>query len=168
MQVGFPVKTDADGKPVRYKARLVAKGFMQRKHIDYEETFAPVAKLTTIRTILAVANTRDLEIHQMDVRTAFLNGKLTETVYMEVPEGVKSKPDEICLLERSLYGLKQSPRCWNRGGGMSQYLPPQHQFNMASNVLVLIILGGTKHMFLWIGYINDTSLMRKTFNKMMN
>lgn len=83
----FTLKTDADGNPVRYKARLVAKGYLQRKHIDYEATFAPVAKLSTIRTILAVATNRDLKVHQMDVKPAFLNGILQETVHMRVPEG---------------------------------------------------------------------------------
>lgn len=78
----FTLKTDAEGKPIRYKARLVAKGCVQRKNIDYDETYAPVAKLNTIRTVLAVANTRGMEIHQMDVRTAFLNGKLEEEIYI--------------------------------------------------------------------------------------
>lgn len=109
----FNLKTDADGKPIRYKARLVAKGYVQRRNVDYDETFAPVAKLNTIRTVLAIANTRGMEVHQMDVRTAFLNGELEEKVYMQVPDGVEAKTGDVCLLKRALYGLKQSPRCWN-------------------------------------------------------
>lgn len=109
----FNVKTDADGRPMRYKARLVAKGYAQKKHVDYEETFAPVARLTTIRTLLALATTNGMKIHQLDVKTAFLNGKLNEKVYMQCPEGVALRSGEVCLLHRSLYGLKQSPRCWN-------------------------------------------------------
>lgn len=92
----------------------MAKGFLQREHVDYEETFAPVAKLATIRTLLAIANTEDLLVFQVDVRTAFLNGQLQEKVYMTMPEGLPTGNGEVCLLKRSLYGLKQSSRCWNK------------------------------------------------------
>lgn len=109
----FRVKDDADGNPVRYKARLVAKGFLQKHGLDYADTFAPVAKLATIRTVLAASVHQGFSLHHMDVKTAFLYGELKENIYMVVPDGVKAPPNTVCQLLKSLYGLKQSPRCWN-------------------------------------------------------
>ena len=108
----FRVKENQDGIIERYKARLVAKGFSQKYGIDYEETFAPVAKFTSIRIVLSMAAKYGLTLHQMDVKTAFLNGILDEEIYMQQPEGYISNdsPNHVCKLKRSLYGLKQSPR----------------------------------------------------------
>jgi hypothetical protein len=92
----------------------VAKGYAQRYGVDFEETYAPVAKFKSIRTIVAIAALFQLELHQMDVKTAFLNGTLKETVYMECPEGVPNPNGYVCKLKNTLYGLKQSPREWNR------------------------------------------------------
>lgn len=110
----FALKTGSDGQVIRYKARLVAKGFSQQEGIDYFETFAPVVRYESIRVILALCAREDLEIMQFDVKTAFLNGELEETIFMERPEGFKIEPANlVCKLIRSLYGLKQSPKCWN-------------------------------------------------------
>ncbi|KAI3524132.1 hypothetical protein L1887_02784 [Cichorium endivia] len=111
----FKKKTDMDGMVHTFKARLVAKGFTQTPMIDYDETFSPVAKIKSIRIMLAIAAFHDYEIWQMDVKTAFLNGKLTEDVYMNQPEGfVDAKyPNKVCKLEKSIYGLKQASRSWN-------------------------------------------------------
>jgi len=97
-----------------YKARFCAKGYTQRWGVDYEETFAPVAKYTSIRTLIALAAGGNFEIHQMDVITAFLNSNLKETVYVRQPEGyeVPGKEHLVCKLNRALYGLKQSGRAW--------------------------------------------------------
>lgn len=96
-----------------FKARLVAKGHVQKEGIDFQETFSPVARYETIRTILAVAGKKNMKIEQFDVRTAFLYGSLEESIYMEQPKGFDDGTNRVCLLKRSLYGLKQSPRCWN-------------------------------------------------------
>lgn len=103
-------------EPERYKARLVARGFTQRKGIDYDEVFAPVVKHVSIRILMSVVVQDDLELEQMDVKTAFLHGDLEKPLYMEQPEGYMAdeQKDQVCLLKKSLYGLKQAPRQWNK------------------------------------------------------
>lgn len=112
----FRVKTDENGSVQRFKARLVARGFTQEKGVDFEETFAPVVRYDSIRVLLALAAEKDLQVSNFDVQTAFLYGDLKECVYMRQPTGFVSKkhPNLVCKLNRSLYGLKQSPRCWNQ------------------------------------------------------
>ncbi|GJY50252.1 retrotransposon protein, putative, ty1-copia subclass [Tanacetum coccineum] len=108
----FKKKTDMDGDVHTFKARLVAKDFTQTYGVDYKETFSYVADIRVIRILIAIAAYYDYEIWQMDVKTAFLNGHLSEEVYMEQPEGfVNPKyPNRVCKLKRSIYGLKQAPR----------------------------------------------------------
>ena len=112
----FKRKTDADGNITVYKARLVAKGFRQIQGVDYDETFSPVAKLKSVRIFLAIAAFFDYEIWQMDVKTAFLNGDIEEELYMVQPKGFvdPKNADKVCKLQRSIYGLKQASRSWNR------------------------------------------------------
>ncbi|GJY95100.1 ribonuclease H-like domain-containing protein [Tanacetum coccineum] len=107
-------KYNADGSLSRYKARLVANGRSQQQGIDCDETFSPVVKPATIRTVLSLAVSRQWPIHQLDVKNAFLHGHLTETVYMHQPPGFtdSAHSDYVCLLQKSLYGLKQAPRAW--------------------------------------------------------
>ena len=112
----FRAKKDAAGVVVRYKARLVAQGFSQIPGVDYFDTFAPVARLASIRTVLAIAAAENLEVHQIDIKGAYLNGKLTENevIYMKQPPGypVSSNSNQVLRLLKSLYGLKQAGRRW--------------------------------------------------------
>ncbi|KAL4301681.1 hypothetical protein GQ457_10G015230 [Hibiscus cannabinus] len=110
----FKKKKNASGEVVRYKARLVVKGYKQKHGIDYDEVFAPVARIETIRLIIALAAQKKWKIHQLDVKSTFLNGFLEEEVYIEQPIGYKVKGQENkCLrLKNALYGLKQAPRAW--------------------------------------------------------
>jgi len=110
----YKVKRDSKGNIERYKARLVAKGFTQREGIDYNETFSPVSSKDSFRIIMALVAHFDLELHQMDVKTAFLNGDLEERVYMAQPKGfvVTGKERMGCRLKKSIYGLKQASRQW--------------------------------------------------------
>ena len=111
----FKTKIDGDGNIERYKARLVAQGYTQKYGVDYDQTFSPVVSFESIRSIAAIAAQKGLKLHQMDVKTAFLNGELTEEIYLKQPEGFieKGYEDYVCKLKRSIYGLKQSARCWN-------------------------------------------------------
>ena len=110
----FKLKTEEKSSQPRYKARLVVKGFSQKEGVDFSEIFSPVVKMSSIRVVLGLAASMDLEIQQMDVKTAFLHGELEEEIYMEQPEGfqMKGKEDLVCRLKKSLYGLKQAPRQW--------------------------------------------------------
>jgi transposase InsO family protein len=118
----FRNKLDENGKVVRNKARLVAQGYNQEEGIDYEETFAPVARLEAIRILLAFASFMSIKLYQMDVKCAFLNGFLEEEVYVAQPPGFESSdfPNHVYKLDKALYGLKQAPRAWYER--LSKYL----------------------------------------------
>jgi hypothetical protein len=100
---------------VRHKARLVAKGYMQRADIDYDEVFAPVARLDSVRVLLAIAVHHSWEVHHLDMKRAFLNGHLTEEVYVSQPPGfvIDGMEGKVLRLNKALYGLRQAPRAWN-------------------------------------------------------
>lgn len=111
----YKAKTDAQGHITRYKARLVAQGYTQEYGVDYEEVFAPVVRQTTFRTLLAVAGKQKLTVRHLDVKNAFLNGVLEETIYMAQPRGfeVKGSESKVCRLNKNIYGLKQAAKVWN-------------------------------------------------------
>jgi hypothetical protein len=146
----FTVKQTLEGKIDRYKARLVANGYSQTYGIDYDETFAPVAKMDTVRTLISCAVNFGWPIHQLDVKKAFLHGDLQEEVYMEIPPGFENEQTvgKVCKLKKSLYGLKQSPRAWfDRfrravcGMGYSQCNVEHTVFfkNKGSSITILVI-----------------------------
>ncbi|GJY63821.1 retrotransposon protein, putative, ty1-copia subclass [Tanacetum coccineum] len=146
----YKKKTYIDGKVYIYKARLVAKGFTQTYRVDYEETFLPVADIRAIRILKAIAAYYDYEIWKMNIKTAFLNGFLEEEIYMEQPEGFidHNHPRKVCKLQRSIYGLKQASRSWNKRFdeeikkfGFHQNLnePCVYQKASGSNVIFLIL-----------------------------
>ncbi|GJT21804.1 retrovirus-related pol polyprotein from transposon TNT 1-94 [Tanacetum coccineum] len=111
----FKKKLNPDGSIYAFKARLVAKGYRQRQGLDYFDTYALVARISSIRTLIAISAIKGLYIHQMDVKTTFLNGYLHEEVYMEQPEGfvIQGQENKVCRLVKSLYGLKQAPKQWH-------------------------------------------------------
>ena len=110
----YKTKRDSKGKVEKFKSRLVAKGFTQREGVDYEATFSPVSSKDSFRVIMALVAHFDMELHQMDVKTAFLNGDLNEEVYMMQPEGFVANDSGklVCRLKKSIYGLKQASRQW--------------------------------------------------------
>lgn len=117
--MGFQKKRDGT-----YRARLVARGFQQKEGINYTETFSPVISVSSLRLVLAIILQENLHAYAMDVKTAFLNGELDETVYMCQPQGYDDKSGRVCKLLKSLYGLKQAPRQW-----FQKFLQFMHQIN---------------------------------------
>lgn len=110
----FKVKYLPNGKIDRFKARLCAKGFSQVEGVDYSETFSPTSRFDTIRVLLAIAAQKKWKVIQIDVKTAFLHGEIEETIFMEPPPGLDYPENMVCQLKKSLYGLKQASRCWNK------------------------------------------------------
>jgi hypothetical protein len=110
----FRNKLNEDGQVTRNKARLVCKGYAQIEGIDFEETYAPVARMEAISLILAYACSKNVKVYQMDVKSSFLNGELEEEVYIEQPEGfqLSENTNYVYKLKKALYGLKQAPRAW--------------------------------------------------------
>lgn len=150
----FKTKYKADGSIERRKARLVARGFQQTAGLDFDETFSPVVKSSSVRIILAIAVHLNWEVRQLDINNAFLNGSLKETVFMYQPEGYidSTKPNHICKLSKAIYGLKQAPRAW---------------FDSLRNTLLkwgfqntksdssLFTLRGTNHITFLLIYVDD-------------
>jgi hypothetical protein len=113
--MGFKIKYGVDGEVERFKARLMVRGFTQTFGINYNETFALIAKFVSICCTLALTAIEDMEIHQMDIKTTFLNGDLEEEIYMDQPQGfTQGSKHLVCKLHKFLYGLKQFPRAWNQ------------------------------------------------------
>lgn len=110
----FKIKYDATGNIERYKARLVARGFTQIQGVDFNEIFAPVVRMDSVRLLFSLCTQLDLKFRQFDIATAFLNGEIEEKLYLTPPEGLEVPENHTCRLLKSLYGLRQAPRCWNK------------------------------------------------------
>ena len=153
----YKVKTGADGSVQRYKARLVAQGFTQKYGADFDETFCPVVRQESLRYLIALSVQQGLTLEQVDVTTAFLNGTLEEEVYMRQPEGfvAKGKEELVCKLKRSIYGLKQSPRCWN--SVLDSYLKELGFSQTASDPCIYYQQKGEEML-----YVDDIILAGKT------
>ena len=155
----YKVKRHADGTVDRFKARLVAKGYAQRYGIDFTETFAPVVRFSSLRAILALAASNDYEVHQMDVKTAFLNGDLDEDIYMHQPDGYRvsgGQEQHVWKLRKSLYGLKQAGRAWNKtmdAALIELGLRPTH-----SDSCVYVMRNSNTVMYLLV-YVDDLLLV---------
>ena len=162
----FRVKYDGNGRLERFKGRLVAQGFSQKYGIDYDETFSPVARFSSIRTLLAFSVERGMLVHQMDVVTAFLNGDLKEEIYMQQPPGYVQlgKEDLVCKLKKSLYGLKQSPRCWNEK--LCKHMKLLGYRESGADPCVFIRLDTEKRLQIIAVYVDDLILIAETVEEM--
>lgn len=153
----YKIKRDSQGNVIRHKARLVAKGCTQKEGIDYKETFSPVSSKDSLRIIMALVAHFGLELHQMDVKTAFLNGDIDESIYMVQPESFESKDSKnmVCKLKKSIYGLKQASRQWYH-----KFHQVILSFGFEVNVVedcVYQKFSGSKFMFLVL-YVDDILL----------
>lgn len=164
----FTVKHKADGSVERYKARLVAKGFTQTYGIDYQDTFAPVAKMNSIRVLLSLAANMDWPLQQLDVKNAFLHGDLEEEVYMDIPPGFPLKHDngKVCRLRKSLYGLKQSPRAWFGRFSKAMLKVGYHQSQTDHTLFIKHSTQGKVTAL--IVYVDDIILTGNDVEEMMN
>ena len=153
----FKTKRDSKGDVERYKARLVAKGYTQKEDIDYKETLSPVSSKDSFRTIMALVAHFDLELHQMDVKTAVLNGDIDETIYMVQPKNfvLGDTKKMVCQLKKSIYGLKQASCRWYYKFHQVIIL-----FGFEMNMVDDCIyhnFSGSKHIYLVL-YVNDILL----------
>ncbi|GJY28515.1 retrovirus-related pol polyprotein from transposon TNT 1-94 [Tanacetum coccineum] len=150
----YKVKLDEYGDVLKNKARLVAKGYRQEEGIDFEESFAPVARIEAIRIFIANAATKNMIIYQMDVKTAFLNGDLQEEVFVSQPEGFEDQenPTHVYHLKKALYGLKQAPRAWY--DTLSKFLLANNFFKGAVDPTLFTRKSG-KHILLVQIYVDD-------------
>lgn len=134
----------------KYKARFIARGFSQKEGIDFDENFAPVERYTSIRSIISLASILGWKLHQMDVKTVFLNGKVEQEVYVEQPEGfvVHNRESHVCKLKKASYGLKQEPRVWyeringylKRLGFRKSTADPNLHFKVEENQPLILVL----------------------------
>ena len=144
------LKLNNNGSAQRFKARLVAISFKQIVGIDYHETFSPVARFDSIRTILFITASNKMHLQQFDVKTAFLYGELDEVIYMQQPKGYEYGSNRVCKLNRSLYDLKQESRCWNH-----RFTEILKKHGPHSPVLTIVYLQNNQDRLILTIYIDD-------------
>ncbi|GKA54879.1 putative RNA-directed DNA polymerase [Tanacetum coccineum] len=161
----YKLKTEEHTSRPRYKARLVVKGFSQKRGIDFDEIFSPVVKMGSIRVVLGLAASLDLEVEQMDVKTAFLHGDLDKEIYMEQPEGfqVKGKEGYVCRLQKSLYGLKQAPRQWYKK--FESVIGKQGYRKTSSDHCVFFQKFGDDDFIILLLYVDDMLIVGKNIGR---
>ncbi|KAL2898459.1 Retrovirus-related Pol polyprotein from transposon TNT 1-94 [Bienertia sinuspersici] len=149
----YKTKYKPDGSVERLKARLVARGDKQIKRKDFKHTFSPVAKFTTVRTIIALAASKNWHLHQVDINNAFLHGYIQEELYMQPPPGYSTAaPGQVCKLKRSLYGLKQASRQWNLE--LTKFLVT-HGFTQSKHDYSMFTKGSGNQFTVVIAYVDD-------------
>jgi hypothetical protein len=153
----FKHKFNSDGSLKRYKARWVLRGFTQRPGVDYDETFSPVVKPAMVHTVLSLAVSRSWPVHQLNVKNAFLHGTLSETVYCSRPTEFvdPAQPDCVCLLNKSLYGLKQPPQAWY--SRFATYITSMGFVEAKSDTSLFVFRRGTYTVYLLL-YVDDIVL----------
>ena len=161
----YKLKTEQQSSQPRYKVRLVVKGFGQKKGIDFEEIFSPVVKMSSIRVVLGLAASLNLEIEQLDVKTVFLHGNLDEEIYMNRPEGfkVKGKENLVCKLKKSLYGLKQAPQQWYKK--FDSFMMSREYKRTTSNHCVFVKRFSDSDFIILLLYVDDMLIIDRDANK---
>lgn len=163
----FKTKTDVNGIVIRRKARLVAQGFSQKYGVDYDEVFAPVVRSTTLRLLLSVAGAKNYHVKQYDIKSAFLNGKLDDEIYLKPPPG-QDTHGKVYHLKKSLYGLKQAANIWNKTLHES-LIKNGYEQNKTDNCLYSLISGGeVVHILIHVDDILAATSNLEVLNKVMN
>ena len=155
----YKIKTWPDGTVDCYKDRLVTRGFTQEYEIDYEETFAPMARLSSVMTLIAISTARKWMLFHMDVKNAFLNGELSDEVYMKLPpyySHLTGFPHRVCRLRQELYGLKQALRAWF---AKFSYTISQHSFSDSSFDTTLFLRRSYHGITILLLYVNDMNII---------
>jgi transposase InsO family protein len=161
----YSVKVDEFGNVIRYKARLVAQGCRQVQGIDVDEVFAPTSSFGARRALLAKAAQEDLEIHQVDIKTAFLNGDLEEEVYVTQPPGFENGGPQVCRLKKALYGLKQAPRAWYK---TLDGILEKHGFTACmSDAGIYVSVKGTENPVYLALFVDDMLIVCKDLEKVL-